>query len=195
LKYVVTSLLLLSPVLAPAADYQIDPAHSAAQFSVRHMLISNVKGEFTKLTGTVSYDPKDVAASHVEAVIDATTISTREPRRDGHLKSPDFFDVAKYPTITFKSKKFALAGGKLQVTGDLTMHGVTKEVVLDLDGPTPEVKDQRGNFHIGASATTKINRKEWGVAYNALLEGGGAVVGDEVTITLDIEAVRTPPKP
>jgi polyisoprenoid-binding protein YceI len=173
-----------------AAVYQIDPSHSAAQFSVRHMMISNVKGEFTKVTGTLTYDSKNVAASKIDVVIDANSISTREPKRDEHLKGADFFDTAKYPTLAFKSKQIWRTGGKLQAKGDLTMHGVTREVVLDVDGPTPEVKDPWGNMRFGASATTKVSRKEWGLVWNQAIETGGVVVGDEVTISIDIEATR-----
>lgn len=186
-------IIALAPGLAFAAEYQIDPAHSAAQFSVRHMMVSNVRGAFSKVTGTIVYDADDLNATRVDAAIDATTLDTREPKRDAHLKSPDFFDVAKYPTLSFHGKQVSRSSGKLQVKGDLTMHGVTREVVLTVDGPTPEIKDARGKARIGASATTTINRKDWGLNWNAALEAGGVVVGDEVTLTLDIEALRVQP--
>lgn len=170
--------------------YEIDSAHSSAQFSVRHMMVSNVKGQFSKMSGTFFFDPKDPAASKIDAVIDATSINTGNAKRDGHLRNPDFFDTEKYPTLTFKSKQAWKSGERIHVKGDLTMHGVTKEVVLDVEAPTPELKDQQGNARIGASATTKINRKDWGLTWNRALEAGGAVVGDEIAITIDIEGVR-----
>jgi polyisoprenoid-binding protein YceI len=174
-----------------AATYEIDGAHSSAGFRVRHLMISNVRGTFSKVSGKVDFDPKNLAASKVEASVDVNTIDTSVEARDKHLKSPDFFDVAKYPSITFTSKKFASAGeGKYKVTGDLTMHGVTKEVVLDLADVTPEVKGQRGETRMGGQASTKINRKDFGLTYGALMEGGGAVIGDEVVITLDLELVK-----
>jgi len=177
-------------VWAQAVQYEIDPVHSSAQFSVRHLMVSNVRGEFAKVTGTVVYDPKNLKASSVEAVIDATTINTHEPKRDAHLKSPDFFDVAKYPTLTFKSKKLQEAGkGKLRVTGDLTIHGATREVVLEVEGPSPEVRIGK-NVKSGASASTTISRKDFGLTWNRALEAGGWVVGDEVKITLEIEMGR-----
>jgi len=172
--------------------YEIDSAHSSAQFSVRHLMVSNVRGEFGKLTGTFSYDPKNLSASSVEATIDANTINTREAKRDAHLKSPDFFDTAKYPTLSFKSGKVWNANGKIQLQGDLTMHGVTKEVIFTLEPPA-EGKDPRGNVRIGAEATAKINRTDWGLKYNSVLASGGVLVGEEVTITLNIEATRKKP--
>ncbi len=172
------------------STYDIDTAHSSAQFSVRHLMISNVKGEFSKVTGTILYDPKNLAASKIDAVIDANTISTRDAKRDEHLKSADFFETAKYPTLQFKSKEFKRTNDKLQIKGDLTIHGVTKEVVLDVDGPTPEIKDPWGLTRLGATATTKINRKDWGLTFNSVLETGGVAIGDEVLITLDIEATK-----
>ena len=187
----ITALFVLAAgAFAAPATYDIDPSHSAAHFSVRHLMISTVKGEFSKVAGTVVYDPSNLAASRIEATIDANSINTREAKRDAHLKSADFFDTAKYPTLTFKSKQFQRAGNKVQIKGDLTMHGVTREVVLDVDGPTAEVKDPWGNVRLGASATTKVNRKDWGLGWNQALEAGGVAVGEEVTITLDIEAVR-----
>jgi len=172
------------------ATYEIDSAHSGAHFSVRHLMISNVKGEFSKVTGTVVYDPNNVSATRIDATIDATTINTRDNQRDAHLKTADFFDTEKYPTLTFKSTHVSKSKDKLRVTGDLTMHGVTREVVLDVDGPTAEVKDPWGNTRVGATASTKINRKDWGLTWNSALETGGVLVGEEVTITLDIEAVK-----
>ena len=170
--------------------YAIDPAHSAVHFSVRHMMLSNVRGEFTKLSGTVTFDPENAAAANVEATIDATSISTRDDQRDGHLKSADFLDVEKFPTITFKSKQIKLGSGEAKVTGDLTIHGVTREITLDVEGPTSEVKDPWGKQRVGASATAKLSRKDFGLVWNAALETGGVMVGDEVKITIDVEAVR-----
>jgi len=173
-----------------AATYEIDSAHSGAHFSVRHLMISNVKGEFSKVTGTVVYDPTNVSATRIDATIDATTINTRDEQRDAHLRSADFFDTEKYPTLTFKSTQVSKSKDKLRVTGDLTIHGVTREVTLDVDGPTAEVKDPWGNTRVGATASTKINRKDWGLNWNSALETGGVLVGEDVTITLDIEAVK-----
>jgi polyisoprenoid-binding protein YceI len=181
---------------AQAAPWEIDPSHSSAQFSVRHLMVSNVRGEFGKVSGTIDYNDKDPSKSRVEATIDVSSISTREPKRDEHLKSPDFFDVAKFPTITFKSKRVAAAGaGRLKVTGDLSIHGVTREVVLEVEGPAAETKDPWGNLRTGAQATTKINRKDFGLAWNKLLESGGVAVGEEVSITIDVEMTRKQDKP
>jgi polyisoprenoid-binding protein YceI len=185
-----TLLFAAAASFAAPVTYQIDGAHSSAQFSVKHLAVSNTRGEFTKMSGTITYDPQNLAASKVEAVIDVSTINTREPKRDEHLKSADFFDVAKYPTMTFKSTRWYKEGGKLKIQGDLTLHGVTKAVTLDVDGPTPEVKDPWGNYRVGASASTRINRKDWGLTWNKAMETGGLLVGEEVTITLDIEAMR-----
>jgi polyisoprenoid-binding protein YceI len=188
-----TVILALSS--ADAADvWQIDPAHSSAQFSVTHLMISTVRGEFGAMSGTIEYDGKDVATIKVDATIDATTITTRNDYRDKDLKSDKFFDVAKYPTLTFKSKK-ALAGkdGAFKLVGDLTMHGVTKEVTLDVTAPSPIIKGMRGESRVGASATTKINRQDFGVKWNASVDGGGVVVSDMVAITIDIEAMLPPP--
>ncbi len=174
-----------------ANTYKIDPAHSGAEFVVRHMMISNVRGGFTKVEGTIEYDPQDLAASKIEAVIEASSITTRDDERDTHLKSPDFLDVEKYPAIVFKSKKVEAVGdGELKVTGDLTIHGTTREVVLSVDGPTPEAKDPFGNVRIGASATTKIKRSDFGLTWNAALESGGFLVGDDLKIALDVSGIR-----
>lgn len=187
----VLALALAAAATAPAQTvYDIDSSHSAAQFSVRHLMISNLKGEFTKVSGSFAYDPKNPSAAKVEAVIDANTISTRETKRDAHLKSPDFFDTAKYPTLSFKSKQVWKDAAGLKAKGDLTIHGVTREVVLNIDTVTPETKDPWGNVRVGATATTKISRKDFGLTWNQILESGGAMVGDEVTITLDVEGVK-----
>jgi polyisoprenoid-binding protein YceI len=186
-KPAIAALVLASPSLAFAAEFEIDSAHSAANFSVKHMMVSNVRGAFSKVTGTANIDEKDITKSTVQAVIDATTINTNEPKRDEHLKSPDFFDTAKFPTITFKSTKVEQAGQNLKVAGDLTMHGVTKPVVLEVEGFTTEAKDPWGNTKRGGVATTKINRKDFGLGWNKVLDTGGVAVGEEVSITLDLE--------
>lgn len=183
------ALLLVATISCSAqvTTWQIDPAHSAAQFAVRHMMISTVRGEFHKLSGTLVLDEKDITKSTIEVTIDATTVDTREERRDNHLKSADFLDVANFPTMTFKSKSVSAAGeGRLKVTGDLTIRGVTKEVVLDVEGPTSPIK-QGNSTRRGVSATTKINRKDFGVSWSRALDGGGVVVSDDVNITLDVE--------
>ena len=175
---------------AGAVTLEIDPVHSVAGFKVRHMMISNVTGEFGKTTGVINYDPADVTKSTVEATIDATTINTRVPDRDNHLKSPAFFDVEKFPTITFKSKKVEKTGeGKLKVTGDLTMKGVTKEVVLDVDGPSAPLTTPQA-VKYGASVTTKINRQDFGVSWNKTLDTGGVAVSDDVAIDIELELVQ-----
>ena len=171
--------------------YQIDPAHSAAQFKVRHMMIANVKGEFTKVSGTVTSDPSNPAAVQIQATVDASSISTRDEQRDGHLKSADFFDVEKFPTLSLKSTRVSRVGdGELAVAADLTIHGITRNVVFNVEGPTAPAKDPWGNTRLGLSATTKINRKDFGLTWNAALETGGILVGDEVTITLDVQFVK-----
>jgi polyisoprenoid-binding protein YceI len=183
--------VLALPGQAANSTWQIDPNHSAAQFAVRHLTISTVRGAFTKVSGTVQLDDKDIAKSSVDVTIDAASVDTRVPDRDNDLRSDHFFDVAKYPTITFKSKKVEQVGaGKLRITGDLTIHGTTKEVALDVDGPTPPVKDPWGNQRAAAMATTKINRQDFGVKWNATMDNGGVVVGDDVTITIDVELVQ-----
>lgn len=186
------SLYLLAFAAIAAAEpvqYQIDPSHSSVQFSVRHMMVSNVRGEFGKLSGSVLYDAANLPASKVEATIDAATINTRNAKRDAHLKSADFFDAATHPTLTFASKQVYETGGVVHIKGDLTMRGVTREVDLQLEGPVEQIKEASGRTRIGASARTRISRKDFGLTWNKMLESGGAVVGDEVTITLDIAAV------
>ena len=186
--------VLLSAALgSQAATWQIDPNHSAAQFSVRHMMISTVRGQFQKMTGTAEYDPAEPAKSSVDITIDAASVDTRQEMRDKDLKSSNFFDVEKYPTLTFKSKRVVAAGpGKLKLIGDLTIHGATKEVTFDVDGPTAPIKDQRGTLHAGASATTTINRKDFGLLYNKALETGGVMVGDDVNLIIDVELTSKP---
>jgi len=192
MKMVRNFAIVLAALALPAlaADYSIDSAHSAAQFSVRHLMVSNVRGEFSKLTGKVVYDDARPTATTVEASVDVSTVSTREPQRDTHLKSPDFFDVAQYPSFTFKSTSVKKTPQGLDVSGELTIHGVSKPVVLHVSGITKEIKDPFGLLRRGATATTVINRKDFGMTWNKNLDGGGVVVGDEVTITLDIEVTH-----
>src|SRR6266478_1664857 len=174
------------------STYTIDPAHSSAQFVVRHMMITNVRGAFSNVQGRIAWDAANPGQSSVEAVIDVATIQTREGARDAHLKSADFLDVEKYPTITFKSTGVESAGAdELDVIGDLTIHGVTKPVVLKVEGPTAEGKDPWGNARIGASATTKIKRSEFGLTWNAALETGGILVGDDLKIELDVSLIKS----
>jgi polyisoprenoid-binding protein YceI len=182
-----------SPSTKPT-EWKIDPAHSAAHFSVRHLMISNVRGEFTKISGSAVINPVDLAKSTIEVAIDAASINTREPQRDEHLRSADFLDVAKHPTLTFRSKRIETAGPEqLKLAGDLTIHGVTKEVTLDVEGPTPAVKDPWGNVRAGVTGSAKINRKDFGLVWNALTEGGGVLVGDEVKITIEAELIQQAP--
>ncbi len=176
---------------AATTTWQIDPAHTAASFAVKHLMISTVRGEFKGVTGTVNWDDQDITKSTVDVTIDAKTVDTSEPQRDKDLKSDKFFDVEKYPTITFKSKKVEqVSVGKLKVTGDLTIHGITKEAVLDVEGPSASVKDPWGNTRAAISATTKVNRQDYGVKWNANIDGGGVVVGDDVNITIDMEMIK-----
>lgn len=184
--FVLAALLAMaSAATAQAGTWQIDPNHSAAQFSVRHLGVSTVRGAFVKVSGSASYDPTDPSKNSVEVTIDANSVDTRVQMRDDDLRSPNFLDVQKYPTITFKSKQAKSAGaGKLQFLGDLTIHGVTKEVTLEVDGPSAPIKDPWGNQRIGASASTKINRHDFGV------NGAPGAVGDDITITIDTELIQ-----
>jgi polyisoprenoid-binding protein YceI len=169
----------------------IDPAHTIAEFKVRHMMIANVKGQFSKVSGQLTIDESDLANSRVEATIEAASLETRDGQRDAHLKSADFFDVEKFPTLSFKSTAVRIVGdGELSVEGDLTIHGVTRKARFAVEGPTPPMKDPWGNTRVAISATSKINRKDFGLTWNAALETGGILVGDEVTITLDVEFVK-----
>lgn len=184
-KFLVFPALTLS--LTAQTAYQIDSAHSAAQFTVKHMMVSNVRGTMGKVTGTFQYDPANLASSKVNASVDVLGINTNEPKRDAHLKSPDFFDVEKFTKIDFESTKWWKEGAKTKVAGNLTIHGVTKPVVLDAEISAP-VKDPRGGSRIGGTVTTKLSRKDYGLTWNRAMEAGGIVVGEEVTVTLDVEA-------
>jgi polyisoprenoid-binding protein YceI len=170
--------------------WQIDTAHSSANFSIKHMMIAKVHGGFEKLSGTLQLDSADITKSSLQASIEAASINTREAQRDAHLKSADFFDAEKYPTLDFKSTKVEKDGDDLKVTGQLTIHGVSKEVVFQVEGPTEEVKDPYGNIKIGISATAKIKRKDFGLGWNAALEAGGVLVGDDVALSLDVQFAR-----
>jgi polyisoprenoid-binding protein YceI len=179
------------PDTTTAVTYAIDPVHSTAGFKVRHLMVSNVRGEFSGITGAMVFDPENAANSKVEATIDATTIHTRDEQRDQHLKSADFLDVEKFPKITFVSKKvLAAAKGEGKVTGDLTIHGVTREVTLDVEGPAPEAKDPWGGVRSGVSASVKLRRKDFGLVWNMALETGGVLVGDDIAIHLELELIR-----
>lgn len=171
--------------------WNIDPAHSVAEFKVKHMMIANVKGQFAKVSGVLTLDESEPTKSRVEASIEAASIETRDAQRDAHLKSADFFDVEKFPTLLFKSTRVSvLRNGELAVEGDLTIRGVTRKVVFTVEGPTPPTKDPWGNTRVAVSATTKINRKDFGLTWNAALETGGILVGDEVAISLDAEFIK-----
>jgi polyisoprenoid-binding protein YceI len=193
-KRTLAALAALAPALAlaEAAAWNIDPAHTQSNFTVRHMVISNVRGEFKKTSGTVRIDEQDPSRSSVEAVIDAGSIHTREDKRDAHLRSPDFFDVERYPKITFRSSKVERAGEGWKVAGDLTMHGVTRPVVLDVSALTPEVKDPYGMTRRGLSARTTVNRRDFGLNWSKTVEAG-PVVGDEVKIEIEAELIKESP--
>lgn len=178
---IVSAALIAAPASALAADFDIDTSHTQVMFAVKHMMVSTVRGEFAKASGTLSYDAKNPGATVMDVTIDVGTINTRDAKRDGHLKSPDFFDAEKFPTATFKSTKVVAAGpGKLKVTGDLTLKGVTKPVTLDVVGPTAETKSPWGQTVIAASATGRINRKDFGMTWNKTLDGGGLLVSDAI---------------
>jgi polyisoprenoid-binding protein YceI len=171
--------------------WNIDPAHSVAEFKVRHMMITNVKGQFSGIKGSLTLDDADITKSRVEATIDAASLNTREPQRDAHLKSADFLEVEKFPALSFTSSSVSRVGAdQLDVTGDLTIHGVTRAVVFSVEGPSAPAKDPWGNVRVGLSATTKIHRKDFGLNWNAALEAGGFLVGEEVAITLELELVK-----
>ena len=181
----------VTPGQTATTTWNIDPTHSVAEFKVKHMMIANVKGQFSKVSGALTLDESKLANSHVEATIEAASIETRDGQRDAHLKSADFLDVEKFPTLHFKSKAIGIVrDGELSVEGDLTIRGVTRRVHFAVEGPTPPTKDPWGNTRVGVAATTKINRKDFGLTWNATLETGGILVGDDVTITLEAEFVK-----
>lgn len=182
---------LLFTSTALAAEWKIDPAHSAAQFSVRHMMVSTVRGHFGKISGTVNFDPNAPEKAEVFAEIDVASIDTRNEKRDAHLRSEDFFFADQYPTMVFRSRRIERTGGGLRLIGDLTIRGVTREVAFDVDGPSPPIKDARGNLRTGATATAKIDRTDFGLKWNRALEAGGWTVGHEVTITVDVELISS----
>lgn len=193
MKALVLSFLLAAALFAqaPANSWRIDPLHSQASFTVRHMMISTVRGTFGGVKGAIIYDAKNPAASSVEATIDCSTLNTGEPKRDSDLKGEEFFDVKKYPVMKFKSKSVQVVSrGNLKLIGDLTINAISKQVVLTLDGPTDEVKDTQNRIKVGVTATTQISRKEYGILYNPVMETGGVAVSDEVKITLDIELIK-----
>jgi len=188
---IVAAMILAIPYAAVASTWNIDPDHSNLGFKIKHLMVSNVKGNFDKYFGIVEINEKDITKSKVEVTIDTNSVNTNVKKRDDHLRSADFFDVAKYPTMIFVSKKVTVVGpDKLKVTGEFTLHGVTKEVVLDLEGPTAESKDPWGNTRKGATATTRINRKDYGLTWNQALETGGVLVGDDVELTLEVEMIK-----
>lgn len=179
------------PVATKATKWTIDPAHTSVTFGVRHMMVSTVRGEFQKVTGSASWDPARPDATKIEASIDVASINTREPQRDTHLKSADFFDVDTYPTIEFRSRGVGRGkNGHLEIVGDLTIHGTTRVVALEVEGPTPEYKNPWGQTVLGASARTSIKRSDFGMTWNTVLEAGGILVGDEINIQLDVELRR-----
>ena len=178
-------------VVPAVSIWNLDSIHSVAEFKVRHMMISNVKGQFTGVRGVLTLDEADVTKSVIDVTIDATTINTRDAQRDSHLKSAHFFDVTRFTTLTFRSARIEReSAGEFAVTGDLTIHGVTRQAVFEVEGPTEAARDPWGNTRLGVSAVTKINRRDFGLTWNAALETGGILVGDEVTITLDIQFVK-----
>lgn len=183
--------VILVPFLCYAFTYQIDPDHSSFQFKVRHLTVSNVKGDFPRARGHVILDDQNITNLKVELTIEASSVHTGHAKRDEHLRAADFFDVARFPHITFVSKSVTrIDANRLRVIGDLTIRGVTKEVAVDVEGPTPEVKDPWGGFRRGATGTTRINRKDFGIVWNRVLDTGGVVVGDEVDIYIEVELVR-----
>jgi polyisoprenoid-binding protein YceI len=183
--------VLAAPAVAGASTWTIDPAHSRAQFAVRHLMVSTVRGQLGRVTGVMTLDETDATRSSVEATIDATAIDTREPKRDEHLRTPEFLDTAKYPTITFKSTKVErVAENRYKVTGDLTLRGVTRQVVLDVEGSPTPMQDPFGNTKLGGVATTRLNRQDFGITWSKSLDGGGLVVGDDVDVIIDVELAK-----
>lgn len=183
--------LTLLPALAMAATWQIDPSHANIEFKVKHLMVAYVKGVFAKVEGTIEADEADLSKAKVSVTIDTASINTNNAKRDEHLRSPDFFDVANFPAMTFVSKRIVAGAGTVsQVIGDLTIRGVTREVTLEVAELTPAIKDPWGNQRRGATASTMINRKDFGLTWNKVLEAGGVAVGDEVKISLDLELIK-----
>lgn len=190
-RILIVSLLVIIPQLSLAATWKVDPVHTAIEFKVRHLMVSWVKGVFTNVSGTVDIDETNLAASNVKIQIETASIDTNNVKRDDHLRSPDFFEVATFPTMTFVSKKVVVAEGKpVKVIGDLTIRDVTKEVELDVEDFSQVVTDPWGKSRRGASASTEINRKDFGLTWNKALEAGGVVVGDEIRISLEVEMIK-----
>jgi polyisoprenoid-binding protein YceI len=185
-------IVMMIPEFASASTWSIDQDHSGIGFSVRHLMVSNVKGSFSRFSGTVDLGDRDITASKVSATIEAASINTNVQKRDDHLRSAEFFDVARYPSIRFVSKKWIrTADGKLKITGDLTMHGKTREVVLSAEPFSPEIRDPWGKARRATTASARINRQDFGISWNKALDAGGVTIGDEVDIVLDIEMIRT----
>jgi polyisoprenoid-binding protein YceI len=184
-------LLAILPAMAHAAVWKIDPSHASVEFRVRHLMVACVKGSFPDVTGTVDFDEADLSKAHVTVTIGTASVDTNNAKRDEHLRSADFLDTANFPAMTFVSKKIVAEGGQLrEVIGDLTIRGTSREVILAVAEMTPAIKDPWGNTRRGATATTTINRKDFGLTWNKALETGGVVVGDEVKIAIDIELVK-----
>ena len=173
-----------------ASQWEFDTAHTGIEFKVKHLAITNVRGSFETFSGMVNYDEKDITQSSIQVTIDAASINTLNDQRDNHLRSPDFFDVKQYPQLTFVSKQIEKTGAGLKITGDLTIHGVTKEVILNVEGPTPPIKSPMGDIRMGATATAGINRTDFGLTWNKIMETGGLLVGENVAITIEAELVR-----
>lgn len=183
--------VLLTPLHAFAATYGIDPAHTTIGFKVKHLMITNVKGVFEKFKGSVIIDEKDITKSKVDVSIEMASVNTNIAKRDDHLRSPDFFDIGKFPTMSFVSTRVEKSGADmLRVTGNLTIKGVTRQVTLNVEGPTGEIKSPQGDLKRGASATATINRQDFGVSWSKRLDGGGVVVADDVHISIDTELAR-----
>lgn len=184
------ALTLAVAAQSQASQWELDAAHTSIEFKVKHLAITNVRGSFEKFSGMVNYDEKDITQSSVQVSIEAASINTSNDQRDNHLRSPDFFDVEKYPQITFASKKIEKTSDGLKITGDLTIHGVTKKVILNVEGPTPPIKSPMGDIRMGATATAKINRTDFGLTWNKIMETGGLLVGEDVAITIEAELVK-----
>jgi len=190
-RYLLTALLVVTPVLAQGATWDLDVDHSNLEFKVKHLMITNVKGKFKSFAGTLTTEGDDLSTGKLDVTIQTASIDTDNQQRDDHLRSPDFFDAAKYPTITFVSKKFETAADQVkQIVGDLTIHGVTREVVLEVEEQSPVVTGPWGKTRRGATATTTVDRFDYGLQWNKLMETGGVVVGNEIKITLDVELIK-----